>query len=208
VTPAAAIAAAYPGAASVAHAVVALGRKLGVDPAWIANVVQFESRWNPRAVNRATGASGLIQFMPATAKGLGTTVEAIRRMTAAQQWQYVAAYFARFAGRLRSQEDVFMAVFYPAAVGKGADYRFPARVAAVNPGIFTAGDYARKALRVAKLDTSPPPSDASIPPPPSPGGRRGGGGLARRRLRVGLGVGAGVLALVAVIAAVVRVRSR
>jgi hypothetical protein len=213
VTTAAEIVRAYPGARDVGHAVVALGRRLGVDPAWIANVIQFESRWNPQAVNRFSGASGLIQFMPSTAKGLGTTVEEIRRMTAAQQWQYVTAYFSRFAGRLRSQQDVFMAVFYPAAIGK-PDYRFSAKVAAVNPGIFTAADYARKALRVARLHPSPPslPTDS---PTSSPGASRRGGGLARvrrrsrdRRIRIGLGVGAALFASVAVIAAVVRLRTR
>ena len=186
-----------------------MGRELGVDPAWIANVIQFESRWNPQAVNRFSGASGLIQFMPKTAKGLGTTVEAIRTMTAAQQWPYVRAYFSRFRGRLRSQADVFMAVSYPAAVGRPG-YRFPARVSAVNPGIFTADDYARKALRVAKLPTSPPPPAVVSSPPSSPGERRGGGGLARRRrtLRITLGVGAAAFALIAVTALIARRRMR
>ena len=209
-TSAAAITRAYPGAASVASQVVSLGRDLGADPAWIANVIQFESRWNPQAVNRFSGASGLIQFMPATAKGLGTTVEAIRTMTAAQQWPYVRAYFSRFRGRLRSQADVFMAVFYPVAVGKGPDYRFSAKVSAVNPGIFTAGDYARKALRVARLPTSSPPPAVVSSPTSSPGERRGGGGLARRRrtLRISLGVGAAAFALIAIAAVVARRRMR
>jgi hypothetical protein len=202
-TTAAQVSRAYPKARDVSHALVALSGQLGIDPAWMANVIQFESRWNPQAVNRSTGASGLIQFMPSTAKGLGTTVEAIRRMTAGQQMQYVAAYFRRFRGKLRSQEDVFMAVFYPAAVGRGASYRFPARVTKVNPGIYTAGDYARKALRVAKL--SPSPSPRSHPATtPSPG-RRGGGDLVRRR-RLIIGTSAAVFALIAITALVARRR--
>ena len=200
-TTAAQVSRAYPKARDVSHALVALSGQLGIDPAWLANVIQFESRWNPKAVNRSTGASGLIQFMPSTAMGLGTTVEAIRRMTAGQQMQYVAAYFRRFRGKLRSQEDVFMAVFYPVAVGRGASYRFPARVSKVNPGIYTAGDYARKALRAAKLSPSPSSRALSTPSP----GRRGGGGLVRRR-RLIIGASAAAFALIAITALVARRR--
>jgi hypothetical protein len=44
-----------------------------------------------------------------------------------------------------------MAVFYPSAIGKGDAFAFPKAIVAVNPGINTAGDYARMALRVARL---------------------------------------------------------
>lgn len=198
-TSAAAITRAYPQAAPVAHALVALSHQLGADPAWLANVIQYESRWNPQAINGGTGASGLIQFMPSTARGLGTTVEAIRRMTAGQQMQYVAAYFRRFRGKLRSQEDVFMAVFYPAAVGKGASYSFPARVARANNGISTAGEYARRALAVACLSPTPRPRGPLLY---SPSAGRGARGVSRRNQRLVLGIGAAVFAVIAVGAAV------
>jgi hypothetical protein len=55
--------------------------------------MRSESSLNPQAVNRSTGASGLIQFMPRTAQSLGTTVEAIRQMSAAQQMPYVEKFF-------------------------------------------------------------------------------------------------------------------
>lgn len=204
-TTAAQITRAYPRAAPVAREVVALGRELGVDPAWLANVVQFESSWNPQAVNRASGASGLIQFMPKTARALGTTVEAIRRMDASEQWPYVRRYFARYRGRLSSQVDVFMAVFYPKAIGKGENYRFSALVTKYNPGIYTSGDYVRKALRRARLATPSPPQPS---PQPSTVVPSRGGGLSRRqrRLRVVLGSAAAVFASVALIALVARRR--
>ncbi len=208
-TTAAQITRAYPRAASVAQDVVALGRELGVDPSWIANVIQFESGWNPQAVNSKSGASGLIQFMPKTASGLGTSVSAIRTMNAKQQWPYVRRYFLPYRGRLSSQVDVFMAVFYPKAIGKGENYRFSALVTKYNPGIFTSGDYVRKALRRARLLS---PSSLSPSAKPSPVGRRGGGGLAQlrrkreRQMKILFGTGAALFTVVALVAIVARRR--
>jgi hypothetical protein len=102
-------------------------------------------------VNPISGASGLIQFMPKTAAGLGTSVEAIRTMGAAEQWPLVRRYLLPYQGRVADPLDLFLAVFYPAAMGKGAAYAFSQTVQRSNPGIITAGDYARLAMRRAKL---------------------------------------------------------
>jgi hypothetical protein len=67
--------------------------RLGINPSNLLAVMRSESSLNPQAVNRSTGASGLIQFMPRTAQSLGTTVEAIRQMNAAQQMPYVEKFF-------------------------------------------------------------------------------------------------------------------
>lgn len=49
----------------------AAGQKYNVDPRLIASVVQVESSGNPNAYRSDTGATGLTQIIPATAKSLG-----------------------------------------------------------------------------------------------------------------------------------------
>lgn len=144
------VAAAYPKAADAAELMVMVSDRLGIDPAWLANVIHFESAWNPGAKNRLSGATGLIQFMPSTAKRLGTSTDALSGMNSSQQLGYVYAYLAPYAGRMNSQIDVYMAVFYPKAIGQ-PDYRFPEQVVRWNPGILTPRHYATKAQAQAKL---------------------------------------------------------
>jgi hypothetical protein len=146
------IAAAYPKMASFVSDIVAVAGRLGIDPAWLANVINFESAGgNPQARNPTSGATGLIQFMPSTARKLGTTTAALAAMTGRQQMAWVERYFAPYKSRMKSQEDVFSAVFYPVAMGKGPGYTFPAKVQEQNPGIRTMGDYVRLATKRARL---------------------------------------------------------
>lgn len=91
---------------------------LGVNPDWLMCVFYLESSVNPAAVNSTTGATGLIQFMPATAKNLGTTTTALAAMSGTEQMQYVYNYLKPYAGRLSSLVDCYFAVFFPAAIGK------------------------------------------------------------------------------------------
>ncbi len=69
-----------------------------------------------------SGAVGLIQFMPSTAVNLGTTTDALAAMTASAQLAYVKLYFAPYRGKLKTLEDVYMAILYPAAIGTGSDH--------------------------------------------------------------------------------------
>jgi hypothetical protein len=85
----------------------------------------FESAetFSPSVLNGAgSGAVGLIQFMPSTAAALGTSTEALAKMTAENQLDFVRQYFAPQRGRLQSLDDVYMAILWPGAIGKPNDF--------------------------------------------------------------------------------------
>lgn len=104
------------------YKVIAISDQLGIFPNWLMIVMYFESRLNPKAVNSTTGATGLIQFMPATAKGLGTTVEDLKQMDGFTQLNYVYKYLLPYKGKINSLTDLYLTVFYPYAVGKEDNY--------------------------------------------------------------------------------------
>lgn len=95
--------------------------KLGTEADWLMGAMFAESELKPTARNPYSGATGLIQFMPATAHGLGTTTAALAAMSAVEQLDYVRRYFASFPQQLKAAKDwlsLYLVVFYPAAVGK------------------------------------------------------------------------------------------
>ena len=61
--------------------VKSISAKLLIEPDWLMAVMYKESGINEKAVNPNGGATGLIQFMPTTAKSLGTTTAALRAMS-------------------------------------------------------------------------------------------------------------------------------
>lgn len=98
---------------------------LGVEPDYLMACIAFESAetFSPSIKNAAgSGATGLIQFMPDTAKGLGTTAAALAALTAEQQLEWVLAYFMPYKGRLKTLADVYMAILWPAGIGKPDDW--------------------------------------------------------------------------------------
>jgi hypothetical protein len=98
-----------------------VARNIGVPPTALVRVMNKESRMNPHAVNAKTNATGLIQFMPSTAKMLGTTVEDLKKMSALEQLDYVEKYYLPYKGKVHNYEDLYMATFFPAALGKSKD---------------------------------------------------------------------------------------
>lgn len=142
--------------------------KYGFPVEWLANLINHESAgtWNPNITN-SIGATGLIQFMPNTAEGLGTTTSNLRNMTFSQQLDYVDSYlFQAFNNRgvlssngkvsnTFAQSDLFMLIFYPKSVGQ-PDYIFPDNVQRAN-GVATPKQYTQKALKNAFFDLSEAP---------------------------------------------------
>lgn len=102
-----------------------VARRLRMDPQHLLTVMSFETggTFDPAVKNQAgSGATGLIQFLPATAQRLGTTTDDLARMTPEQQLDYVEQYLRPYAGRMRTQQDAYMAVLNPSAIGKSASY--------------------------------------------------------------------------------------
>lgn len=86
-------------------------------------VIGFETggSYSPGQKHRGGGsATGLIQFMPTTAKELGTTTEKLAEMNHAQQMVYVEKYLkVKLDGVVNPNlSDMYMAVLWPKAVGK------------------------------------------------------------------------------------------
>ncbi len=101
--------------------VIEVSRALELNPDYLMACMAFESgeSFSPKKTNTAgSGATGLIQFMPRTAKGLGTTTEKLAAMTPEQQLDYVEQYLKSYKGKMHSLEDVYMAILYPADIGK------------------------------------------------------------------------------------------
>lgn len=80
-----------------------------------------ESGINP-SVQEKNGATGLIQFLPATAQGLGTTTSALKNMSAIEQMDYVEKFFKvnkkTFLGNENAQLDagtMYALCFLPAS---------------------------------------------------------------------------------------------
>lgn len=90
---------------------------LGVRSSDLLAVMKQESGVKANAVNRMSGATGLIQFMPATAQRLGTTTAELAQMDPVQQLDYVYKYFKMTGVGDGSLGDLYMAVFMPKYVG-------------------------------------------------------------------------------------------
>ena len=125
---------------------IAIARRLSMDPDHLMAIMAFETgrSFDPSITNRAgSGATGLIQFMPATAKSLGTTTRELAAMSAFDQLDYVEKYLKPYAGRMADLPSAYMAVLYPRAVSQPDDYvlfRKGSRAYKLNRGLDANGD--------------------------------------------------------------------
>ena len=90
---------------------------LGTTPQAMLAVMKQESGVNPSIQNKIGGASGLIQFMPDTARMLGTTTDELRKMDGVQQLDYVYKFYKYTGVGDGSVGDLYMATFMPKYIG-------------------------------------------------------------------------------------------
>lgn len=100
------------------------GWKHETHASWLMSCMAFESgeTFSPSIKNAAgSGATGLIQFMPSTAKGLGISTAELAAMSAVDQLDYVQKYFRPYASRIGTLSDMYMAILMPKFVGQPED---------------------------------------------------------------------------------------
>lgn len=96
-----------------------IGYQLGVPPEWLMAVMYSESRFDAAVLNhKGSGATGLIQIMPATAKDLNVSIQRLKRMSHVQQLEYVYLYLQQVRERYGEYDtltDLYLAILYPKA---------------------------------------------------------------------------------------------
>lgn len=108
-------------------AVQNLSSKLNCDWYDLLAVMYLETNrtMSPNIKNPKSSATGLIQFLEKTARGLGTTTSQLAGMTRVQQHVYVEKYFMQSGIKNVSNPsltDLYMAVFAPTGIGKPDTY--------------------------------------------------------------------------------------
>ena len=157
--------------------VEAMAERLGTRPEFLLAVMSFETGGSfDTGVRNAvgSGATGLIQFMPATAGELGTSTDALARMSPVEQLEYVERYFNNRSdpGDLGTLEGVYTTVLYgsprpdPGAVlfDSGAAYSQNAGLDLNGDGRITAGEATAKVReRIdGEISNAPPASNGPI----------------------------------------------
>jgi len=119
-----------------------VSQQLGVAPEWLMAVMHSESKFNAGVQNyKGSGATGLIQWMPATAKDFGVTVETIRNASHIEQMDLVYKYL--HSKRLAHKEydnltDLYLAILYPKAMVEDycyTLYAYPEKAYTMNSGL-------------------------------------------------------------------------
>lgn len=91
-----------------------VAQRVGARPEDLMAVMALESArtFSPDVQNPDTRATGLIQFMPETARGLGTSTEALTGMTAREQLPYVERYLESRRGHIGNLESLYTSILY------------------------------------------------------------------------------------------------
>lgn len=104
--------------------VTAISKELKCDPNALLAVMNSECGLNAAARNSNGGATGLIQFMPSTARALGTSTDQLAKMSAYDQLDYVAKFFMmnkktyKFGDGSMTGADLYSLIFLPARANR------------------------------------------------------------------------------------------
>jgi hypothetical protein len=106
------------------NAVGGAAGRLGIDAKDLLQSISFETvgTFSTTIKNPNGSATGLIQFIESTAKDLGTSTAMLKNMSRTEQMAYVEKYLAPYKGKMKNLGDVYMAIHWPAGIGKGDDY--------------------------------------------------------------------------------------
>lgn len=99
--------------------------KLGIESEALKAVISFETGGTFRTDKKndaGSSGTGLIQFMDKTAQRLGTTTTELSKMSVPEQMEYVIKYLEPYKDRIKNIGDLYMAVLWPAGVGKKGNY--------------------------------------------------------------------------------------
>lgn len=92
---------------------------LNIPPEWLMAVMYSESKFDANVANyKGSGATGLIQFMPVTAKELNVSVQRLANMSHLQQLEYVYIYLQQVReryGDYDSLTDLYLGILFPKA---------------------------------------------------------------------------------------------
>ncbi len=137
-----------------------IAKRINCDYKDLLAVMHSESGLNSKAVNKNGGATGLIQFLPSTARQLGTTTEALRNMTPIQQLDYVEKFFNMnkkafgVGNRKLSAGDLYTLVFMPAKINNevitsqgSASYSANKGLDANKDGMITKSELANRVMK-------------------------------------------------------------
>ncbi len=116
--------------------VIDIAAKLDTVPNNLMIVMNNESAgtFSPSIKNPTSTATGLIQFMEDTAKGMGTSTQALAKMSNVQQLDYVYKYLAKYKDKYKDASDLYLAVFFPLALyQKDENWQFPQWAVKANP---------------------------------------------------------------------------
>ncbi len=112
-----------------------VAQRTGAKPEELMGVMSLETMgtFRPSVANPDTHATGLIQFMPRTAQGLGTSIGELSRMTPSEQLPWVEKYLSQpqYRGRVGTLEGLYSAVL-PGRIMDGDDVMFRPGTAAYN----------------------------------------------------------------------------